>query len=405
MSSRQARVCSIADAVDLFAEVMDAHPERNLRSAQLAVMAGEPREHPCIDIHHDLHPDDTSKAVDEFDLPGVEVPDTPEGNLVREIMGVLEPLKMLNPIKPHFGLAGSGTLVTCFGIPLDPNAGNFPAYTKSLDQVLAEPPPDPYISGLMPRLKERIDLIKSTLPEWFSIGFLSDGPFNLAHQLIGDEAFTAPYLAPEKYHRLMDRITDFWLQARRVIVEWIGPERFDPWYYSSFNLLCECSANLISSKMYEEFVCPYDTRIANSLGAVAIHPCGAPHIFHATLEHVPNVAYTEAGIVRDVKTAAGSISVDEALQAIGDRPIALFISNDLLGGKEIEVIKRDLDLYEDNKRLLFNYGGRYWRKKDRPLIRDLHCRVDDYWYCRYSVQGQSSIPEVHRFVRKSMQSE
>jgi hypothetical protein len=96
-----------------------------------------------------------------------------------------------------------------------------------------------------------------------------------------------------------------------------------------------------------------------------------------TLRELPNVIYTEAGNVE--KTAAGAISVPEALREIGDRPIILVIGQELPPGQEEAFIRRDLDLARDNPRLTFGYTGMHWRKSDEELIRELHRRLDDYW--------------------------
>ena len=90
---------------------------------------------------------------------------------------------------------------------------------------------------------------------------------------------------------------------------------------------------------------------------------------------------TEAGFI--ARTAAGAISVDEALGAIGDRPILLLIGQELPPGQECEFIRRDLDRYAENPRLLFSYTGMHWRRKDRPHIRDIHRRLDAAWSRMY----------------------
>ena len=229
----------------------------------------------------------------------------------------------------------------------------------------------------MPQMRKKIESIKGNVPESFKIHFPDrQGPFNLAHLILGTEVFTAPYTDPEKFHAIMKRITDFWLQARKVLIEWIGPERLDPWYASD-NRVCECSVNMISPDMYKQFVLPYDMQISEAIGSIAIHPCSGPHVFHVTLDNLPNVVYTEAGHIE--QTTAGAISVDEALEVIGDQPIALGIGQELPEGREYEFIKRDLDRCPGNPRLMFAYTGMHWRKKDRPLIRDIHKRLDDYW--------------------------
>ena len=90
----------------------------------------------------------------------------------------------------------------------------------------------------------------------------------------------------------------------------------------------------------------------------------------------------EAGCI--AKAAAGYTPVDEAIAAIGDRPIILSIGQELPDGREYEFIRDDLDRYAANKRLQFGYTGMHWRRKHRPLIRDIHRRLHEYWLARYA---------------------
>ena len=142
-------------------------------------MAGRARPYPVLGINHLEHPEDTCQPHDEFQLPFVEAPETPEGGLIREIINMLAPLKLLNPVSPCFGLGvGPETLVSCFGIPLNPEAQHTPAYNKDLDQVLSEPFADPRISGLMPEMHKKIESIKENIPESLKIHFPDrQGPF------------------------------------------------------------------------------------------------------------------------------------------------------------------------------------------------------------------------------------
>jgi hypothetical protein len=89
---------------------------------------------------------------------------------------------------------------------------------------------------------------------------------------------------------------------------------------------------------------------------------------------------TEAGLML-ARMAAPCISVAEALELIGERPIVLNIGQELPADFEqaFGVIRADLALSPTRPRLLFGYTGMYWRKKDRPMIRDLHRRLDALW--------------------------
>jgi hypothetical protein len=67
------------------------------------------------------------------------------------------------------------------------------------------------------------------------------------------------------------------------------------------------------------------------------------------------------------------------MAALRGKPIMLNIGQELPEGKELETILADLERYSETKRLLFNYTGMHWRKKDRPLIRDIHSATDEFW--------------------------
>jgi hypothetical protein len=128
----------VSQAVAYFKTMSQAHPERHWVPAYRAAMAGERRKYPVLTINHLATPDDRNIPADDFELPIVNMADTPEGNLARDIVGLLEPLKMLNPLTQALPLGrGTGTYVASFGIPLDPNLNYTPAFTMSLDQALA----------------------------------------------------------------------------------------------------------------------------------------------------------------------------------------------------------------------------------------------------------------------------
>lgn len=382
IADRQTRIGSIPEAVAYVEDVLRRQPERDAFGPYLAALDGRRRTHSGLTVIHLAVPDDPGPDLDELELPEVVMPESPAGGLAHELVRMLAPLNLLNPVAPCFGLGrGSESMAPSFGIPLNPEAQDGPAFHKSLAQLLAEPPPQVEASGLFPEMRERIDLIKAHVPPSFKISFPGvQGPFNIAHAIIGNEVFTAPYDDKAGFHALMERITTFWIDARRVLLEWIGEDRLAPVPMTWRPCITECSCNLVSADFYRQFVLPHDRRLAAACGKVHIHPCSGPHVFHVTLENLP-VRATEAGFI--ARTAAGAISVDDALRAIDGQPILLFIGQELPPGEEYDFIRRDLDRYAGNPRLLFAYTGMHWRRKDRPHIRDIHRRLDAYWVEAY----------------------
>ncbi len=135
--------------------------------------------------------------------------------------------------------------------------------------------------------------------------------------------------------------------------------------------------NLVSTETYNEHILAHDMKIMEHYGSIRIHPCSGPHVMRATLEGLPEIIYTEAGLI--AKTAAGSQSAADALDILGDRAIILSIGQEPPEGEEFESICDDLKLYRRSVRLLFSYTGMHWRIKDRPLIRQIHSQLDAWW--------------------------
>ena len=367
---------SLKDAAAFFEETLSALPERDGLAHDLAVADGRRPAYPAVCIRYLADPADTSVAPPHWIPPTLQIGDSPEDRLAAEIVNLLQPLDLCNPVSSTLGVdMGPGTLVTCWGIPLNPETENSPAYTLSLDALLDLPMPAVRTAGLMPGMLDRIAFLQDALPPRFRIGMPdTQGPFNLLHAMVGDEVFLAPYEAPDRFREAMTRITDFWIEACALLDAAIGSERRAP--FDRFRRIAECSVNLVSRSFYEEHILPHDRRIAEHFGALHIHPCSGPHVFHATLDHLP-VAVSEAGWIE--RTAAGAISVEEALVATAGRDIVLMIGQELPPGAEEETIRRDLACAADHPRITFAYTGMHWRRCDSPIIRALHERLDAYW--------------------------
>ena len=371
-------ITSLDQAIEHVQTEFAKFPERNGLEARLAAHTGRRRRWPALSLEHVAVPGDTADVPRAYECPTVDMPDTPQGRLARNMVSLLTPLDMLNSISPMLGLGkGTGTLVAAFGIPLNPELDNTPAFTRTIEEVLAEPPPDPLRAGIMPEMLERIDFIKAHLPPFFKISLPGmQGPYNLAHAIVGEEALVGPALTPERFRDLMERITTYWIACYHLLLDRIGPD-YQVLYQRSPHIT-ECSVNLVSPEVYREHILPHDLRIVKEFGPPTIHTCSGPHVFRATLEHLPLIE-TECG--RIPCAVAGYTEVDEAFAAVRGKPILLNIGQEAPADFEaaFEMIRKDLDLYAEHPRLTFGYVGMDWRWKDRPAIRALHRRLDAYW--------------------------
>ncbi len=364
----------ISEASEAYRTELDAHPECRGDLAADAALAGTPRQHAAFYLGR--FPD---RAQGEGKPAPPPPPRTSEQRLLDWLKGAAGALNMLNPIAPIRGLGkGTGTLAASFGIRLDPAIGFTPHGTRPLADILREGLPDPETSGIFPEMREDIETTRALAPPWLKIALPDmQGPFNLAHLILGDDAFIAPLIEPDTWERFMTLVTDFFIAGHQTLTRWIGPQRLAA-HPAHVHRIAECSVNMVSEAFYLDHILRFDRRIAKYYGEVAIHPCSGPHVFQVTLHNLPGVVCTEAGTMINPMTA-GSISVDKALAAIGGRPIMLAIGEELPAGGEETVMRRLFDWAAGNPRLTYSFTGLGWKRGDEPAMRDLHRRMNDYY--------------------------
>jgi hypothetical protein len=364
----------LAQALDELRTALESRPDKNMLTAWADVEQGRKPSMPPISIGRQVDPEDAKHA------PPEDPDNSPQARMARTVRGMLKPLKFENPVRPLVGCGiGVPTMATAFGVKPYDDPQN-PAAVQChlpLEHFDGWDTPDPATAGCMPKIKEQIDEYKALLPPEIKVTFPDmQGPFNIAHIILGSEIFYAFTDEPDRLHRLLQLITDFMVRCYQTIGQWIGPER--TWdNVNNRSRIAECSVNLIGKDTYREFVLPYDKQLGEFHGELAIHPCSGPHVFEVTLDELPNVKYTECGIVDCA--FAGAIDIDSAIGRIDGRPIILSVGQELEPGREESTIRSHLDRLDDHAPMVFGYTGMYWKRlHDRQII-DLHRRLDDYY--------------------------
>ncbi|MEI6422439.1 MAG: hypothetical protein WCP55_09490, partial [Lentisphaerota bacterium] len=95
MNSR--KIDSFEAVVNYVKQQLAEHPERDINEARLAALAGKKREFPVMYVGHLGDPADTFIPQGELEIPEAAISDPQENALAKELLGKLEPLKMLNP--------------------------------------------------------------------------------------------------------------------------------------------------------------------------------------------------------------------------------------------------------------------------------------------------------------------
>lgn len=131
---------------------------------------------------------------------------------------------------------------------------------------------------------------------------------NIAMDIMGQELFMAYYSSPDEVEELLDEITKLTLDAGKRL-QAVSPnlsggvtaivEKTIPDIYLTSN----CSVEMISNDLYEEFLLPRDQILAKNFSQFGIHHCGQ------TMEHVvdgyakiPELKFAEVGAGSDIKT-------------------------------------------------------------------------------------------------------
>lgn len=133
------------------------------------------------------------------------------------------------------------------------------------------------------------------------------GVQNIAMDIMGQELFMAYYSSPDEVEALLEEITGLTLQVGRrlqavspnlsggvtAIVEQTVPDCY---------LTSNCSVEMVSNDLYEEFLLPRDQTLAKAFPQFGIHHCGQ------TMEHVtdgyakiPELVFAEVGAGSNIK--------------------------------------------------------------------------------------------------------
>ncbi len=108
----------------------------------------------------------------------------------------------------------------------------------------------------------------------------TQGPFDLAHLIMGDEIYYALYDAPDLVHHLLEFCLALNIRAHEMMKE-ISGEAMNECYHSCQLYsdcmgirICEDTTVLISPDAMQEFALPYTQRLAQHFGGAWVHYCG-----------------------------------------------------------------------------------------------------------------------------------
>jgi hypothetical protein len=150
-------------------------------------------------------------------------------------------------------------------------------------------------SPMMQRAAEYISWFRELLPPEIHV-YMPDtqGPFDLAHLIYGDQLFLDMYDDPQFVHELLQFCTELYISCTLTLKKALGEPEGSCYHghalIQGIHLnnggvrISEDTATLISPEQIDEYVIPYDKQVLDRFGGGFIHYCGKnDHLLDAYL--------------------------------------------------------------------------------------------------------------------------
>lgn len=182
-------------------------------------------------------------------------------------------------------------------------------------------------------------------------------PFTTVEQMLGsDDFFLLPYDEPERLHVLMDVVTDYAIDFFTAQIAAAGPSCCPGiwpgiWFPRCAGIqMSDDNLVNVSPDVYEEFVVPYNNRIAEAFGGLFLHSCT---IKEATLPALSKLQRLR-GINCDIST---SVTTARLLEVFGDTVVVAphaYINTDTNFHSYTEFMRTVLAGWRPGKRLFIH---------------------------------------------------
>ncbi|MDP3002939.1 MAG: uroporphyrinogen decarboxylase family protein [Bacteroidales bacterium] len=207
-----------------------------------------------------------------------------------------------NTIDLLTGTYGASAIAAIYGIPIRYNEEQWPTSEHqylSKDELENLTPPDLDQNAFFLSFMEQVAWIGEH--EGKIAGYMNwQGVLNNAQRLRGQDIFMDMYMVPERTKHLLDCVCTTMIEAAERLQQ--EQKRYDDTL--SFFTVSNCLVNMVNPGLYEEFLLPFDQKIAAAFEVIGIHNCAwsaTPYLEHYA--KVPGVAYIDMGIDSDLEKA------------------------------------------------------------------------------------------------------
>jgi len=241
------------------------------------------------------------------------------------------------PLDILTGTYGAASIAAIYGIPIIYAQDNWPncahQYLTESEIQNLEPPNlnnNPHFESLMRQVDQIAEFEGSV------VGFINwQGVLNNAQRLRGQDIFMDMMMNPDLVRHLFDCVTETMIEGAKILHGRQRESGVDVRFFTMSN----CLVNMISAQHYEEFLLPYDLRIARNFETVGVHNCAwTADPYLEAYAKIPNISYIDMGQDSDLKKA-------KQLFPKGRRAI-MYTPMDV-AGKSLNDIKTDLQKIAD----------------------------------------------------------
>ena len=238
------------------------------------------------------------------------------------------------------GTYGASAIAAIYGVPVRYDSEQWPTSEHQYftdEEVDNLTPPDLDQNLFFQSLMDQVDWIGNH--EGKIRGFMNwQGILNNAQRLRGQEIFMDMFMAPERTLHLLDCVCTTMIDAaKRLHQKQRKYEEIVPFFTVS-----NCLVNMVDPGLYEQFLLPFDQKIAASFEVTGIHNCAWSATPYLDLyARIPGVGYLDMGHGSDLVKARSLFP--ETRRAIMYTPMEL-------ADKPEDEIRNDLE------RILTEYG-------------------------------------------------
>jgi hypothetical protein len=232
------------------------------------------------------------------------------------------------------GTFGASAIAAIYGVPIRYDSEQWPTSEHRYftdDEVDNLTPADLGQNAFFQELTEQLDWIGEA--EGKIYGFMNwQGVLNNAQRLRGQEIFMDLFIAPERAKHLFDCVCTTMIEAAKRLHQ--KQEKYGQ--VLSFFTVSNCLVNMVDPELYENFLLPFDRKIADSFEAIGIHNCAwsaTPYLDHYA--KIPNVGYLDMGIGSDL---------EKSRTLFPDTRRAIMYTPMDVANKSLEEIGTDLEL-------------------------------------------------------------